>query len=303
MKMPSVEDYWAKRLRTKAFKRALTTTVAHELRSLAGERVEDVLDGKLVRGIIAEWDTRMIHRELVADLLIENTRRAGRRLGRQNESLLGLLDAGLVANIEGLLSDLAELPPSAEDLIAKMMQQEFVRRLFTDIIYSAIVNFYEKANPLFGALTARVLEEQIKGFIRLFMPMLQKQATAFAVNKQNQRLVLDFARIIIRQLLNEPLRHFTATATPTQRRKTEALVHEALGNPKVIALLRRVTLATWDDVYDTIRHKRVGELLQIEAHSAWLADRCVEMILPTLARPAILQLLAAEIGLAAGSKP
>jgi hypothetical protein len=303
MKMPGVEDYWTKRVRSKAFKRTLTSAVAHELRSLAGERVEDVLDGKLVRGIIAEWDTRMIHRELVADLLIENTRRAGRRLGRQNESLLGLLDAGLVANIEGLLSDLAELPPSAEDLIAKMMQQEFVRRLFTDIIYSAIVNFYEKANPLFGALTARVLEEQIKGFIRLFMPMLQKQATAFAVNKQNQRLVLDFARTIIRQLLNEPLRHFAATATPTQRRKTEALVHEALGNPKVIALLRRVTLATWDDVYDTIRHKRVGELLQIEAHSAWLADRCVEMILPALARPGILQLLAAEIGLAAGSKP
>ncbi|MBI1818023.1 MAG: hypothetical protein HYR72_23840 [Deltaproteobacteria bacterium] len=301
--MTGTGGYWPKRIRSKAFKRTLTTAVADELRSLAGERIEDVLDGKLVRAIIADWDTRMVNREFVADLLIENTRRAGRRLARQNESLLDLLDAEMVADIDQLLSELAELPPSAEDLIAKMMQQEFVRRLLTDVIYSAIVNFYEKANPLFGALTARVLEEQIKGFIRLFMPMLQKQATAFAVNKQNQRLVLDFARTIIRQLLNEPLRHFAATAMPTQRRKTEAFVHKALGNPNVGALLREVALATWDDLYESIRHKRVGELLQIEAHSAWLADRCVEVILPALARPGILQLLGAEIGLAAGGKP
>jgi hypothetical protein len=170
--------------------------------------------------------------------------------------------------------------------------------LFTDIIFTSIVSFYQKVNPLFGALTMRVLEDQIKGFIRLFMPMLQQQATAFAVSKENQRILLDFARAIVRQLLNEPLRHYAGMVSSGQRTKAEVFIRKAVGNAKLDSQIRKVALAAWDDLYAAIQNKTVGDLLRLEEHAGWLAARCVEVILPALSRPHILRFVAAEIALA-----
>jgi hypothetical protein len=89
---------------------------------------------------------------------------------------------------------LAERSSHTEEFVGDIMRQEFVRRLFTDSIFTSIVSFNQRINPFFGGLTMRVLEDQITGFIRLFMPMLIEQATAFAVSKDNQRIALDFAR-------------------------------------------------------------------------------------------------------------
>jgi len=296
------DRYWQKRVASKSFKRALTAVVTQELRSVSAERVRDVVDVELVRTVIREWDTRMLDREFVADLILQVSRRAGGRLGRRGKSLLGLLDRRLVADIDEILGEEMELSVHAEQLIAKMMRQEFVRGLFTDIIFTSIVSFYEKVNPLFGAITVRALEEQIRGFIRLFIPMVQQQATAFAINKENQRILFDFARAMTRQMLDEPLRHYAVMWSSGQRKKAEALARKALTDANLDSLVRRAAFAAWDDVYQAIRNKTVGDLLRLDEHAAWLAARSVEMILPAISRSSVIRFVATEFALAAAEQ-
>jgi hypothetical protein len=228
-------------------------------------------------------------------------RRVTSRLRRQDESLLDLLDRQLVADIEALLTQPAERSAQAEEFVGNIMRQEFVRRLFTDIIFTAIVSFNQKVNPFFGALAMRVLEDQIKGFIRLFMPMLLEQATAFAISKNNQRMALDFARQIIRQLLAQPLRNYVMTTSPAQRKKVEAVIRKAVANAKLESAIREAAAVAWDDFYGAVRDQRVGDLVRLEAQAGWLAERCVAAILPVLARPHVGRLVAAELTLAAGT--
>ena len=45
------------------------------------------------------------------------------------------------------------------------------------------------------------------------MPMLQAQAIAFAVDRANQRAVLDFARAVARQLLAMPIGRYASAAS------------------------------------------------------------------------------------------
>jgi hypothetical protein len=300
------DQYWQKRLRSSAFRRNLTALVVRELQSLSAERVKDVVDPGLVRTMLLQWDVRMVNRELVADFIIHANHGVARRLNRGRRSLLGLLDRQLIADVDAILEEDGALSTHAEAFVGKLMQQEFVRRLFTDIIFTAIVSFYQKVNPLFGALTVQVLEEQIKGFISLFMPMLQKQATGFAVSRENQRILFDFTRAIVRQLLDEPLHHYADLVSPGHRRKAEALIRHAIGNPagnaKLDAAIRRATLAAWDDLYQAIEEKQVGEVLRLQDHAGWLAERLSDVLLPALARPQVRRFIAAEMAMAAAGQ-
>ena len=293
--------YWQRRLRSPAFKRELRAVVRRELTALAGERVHDVVDPAFVRSLIREWELRMIDRTRLSELVIEATRRAARKQHAQPPR--HVLDAQLITDVDALVREGLALSADAEEAIASIMRQDFVRGLFTDIIFSAIVSFYQRVNPLFGAITMRVLEEQIKGFIRFFMPMLLQQATAFIVNQANQRVAMDFASAIVRQLLAQPLPRYSDSLTPGQRRKIEALIRHAMVNEKLDAFVREATLAAWDDVYALVKDRRVGDLVRLEEEASWFAERCVEVIVPALSRPHLLEFIAAEMTLFAGRQP
>ena len=288
--------YWQRRVRSRAFKRELTALVRRELTALAGERVRDVVDAELVRSIMRDWDTRMIDRTRLAELIIEGTRHSVRK--RRGEPLRRL-DPQLITDVEAIVREGVALSAGAEDAIAAIMRQEFVRGLFTDVIFSAIVSFYQRVNPLFGAVTVRVLEEQIKGFIRFFMPMLQQQAIAFIVNQANQRVAVDFVGVVVRQILEQPLPNYSAMITPAQRRKLETLIRHATASAKLDSIVREATLSAWDDLYAVIADKRVGDLLRVEEQAGWFAERCVEFVAPALARSHVVEFIAAEMALAA----
>jgi hypothetical protein len=288
--------YWQRRLRSRAFKRELTALLRRELTALAGERVRDIVDTELVRSMIREWETRMIDRAQLAEVIIEGIRHSARR--RRDEPLRRL-DSQLIADVASLVREGFALSAAAEDAIAAMMRQEFVRRLFTDIIFSAIVSFYQRVNPLFGAVTVRVLEEQIKGFIRFFMPMLQQQATAFIISQANQRVAMDFIGVVVREILEQPLPSYLATITPAQRRRLETLIRDATASTKLEAVVREATLSAWDDLYAIIADKRVGDLLRVDEQAAWFAERCVEFVAPALARSHVVEFIAAQSALAA----
>lgn len=293
--------YWETRIRSREFKRALTELAVREMRALARERIGDVVDAELVRTLIRELDPRVIDRAIVADLVVAGHRRMGARLAGRKQSLLDLLDRRLLADVEAALGAAMELSPRAEELVAGLMRKEFVSRLLADVIYTAFVAFQQRVNPLFGAFATRALEDQIKGFIRLFMPILQARAITFVTEPRNQRSGIEFAAAVTRQLLAVPLAHYAAMATSGDGKRAEALIRKAVQNAKLGALTRQAALAVWDDLYAAIRTRRIGDLVRLEEHADWLAERCVEVIRPALSRPHVLRFIAAEVARAAGA--
>jgi len=289
------DPYWGKRVRSKDFIHGVTAVLAEEITALSGQRIKDVVDARLVRKIIAEWDGRMVDPDIVTDLVIAANTVVAQRLRAKNTSVLGLLDEHLVAGIDAVLADDIVLSKHIKDFIEKVMQQEFVRSLFTDIIYTSIVAFYERISPLFGGMTLAILEGRVKSFIRLFMPMVQREATNFAISTTNQRLFSTFARSIVRQVLSEPLPQFSAATSSGRRRHVEALIRKSIGSRTLESLVRELGLAAWDDVYKRVRNRKVGDLLHVEEHARWLAERATELIVPILSRPRVLRLVAAEV--------
>lgn len=293
--VPAAERHWNARIRSGEFKRALRALAAQELKDLARQRLSDVIDVQFVRTMIRDLDPRVIDRAIAADLVVETNRRVRTRLAAAEGSLLDVLDRRFVADIGATLEAATEVPSGAEAFAATLMRQEFVRRLFTDVIYTAIVSFNERVNPLFGAFAARALEDQIKAFIDRFMPMLQAQAIAFAIERRNQRIVLAFARSVVRLLLDVPVARYAAIAASAGGKPAEAVIRSAVQNARLGALVRQATLALWDDFYAAARNRRLGNLLQLEAHADWLGARAVEIILPLLSRPHVRRFIAAEI--------
>lgn len=290
----AAEQYWTKRIGSRPFRRNLAAAIAAELRALAKQRVGQIIDPDFVREMIRHWDARIVEREVLAEVAIAANRRTARRLGARSESLLDLLDRQLVADLEAAIDARLQLTDRGREFVAALMEREFVRGLFTDVIYTALVSFQRKANPLFGGLAMRALEDQIKGFIGLFMPMLQAQATAFAIDRSNQRAVLDFARAIARQLLELPIGRYAALAAGEGAESVEALLRQAAANARLADLARRAALLGWDDLFAELKNRRVGELLRVAEHAGWLAERCVDMLLPLLSRPGVAALIAAE---------
>jgi hypothetical protein len=290
-------QYWAKRMRSKTFKDRFTALAAAEIHALSEQKVKDVLDTRLVRALICEWDSRTLRHEAIADLVVQASRVIEARLTEMQQSLVGLLDKRVVASVDALLAEEMIISQPVEDLVAKIMQQEFVRSLFTDVIYTSIVAFNERINPFFGGITMALLEEQVKGFIRLFMPMIQKQATAFATDKRNQRTFSAFARAILRELLSEPLPRYFAMLSPTQKKKAEALIKQSIGAPKIESLIQDMALTVWEDLYRRIRNRRVGDLLHLEERARWLAERSADIVVPALVQPRILRFVVEEIAL------
>lgn len=292
---PVAERYWPKRVRSSTFKHHVRELVGREFATLARRRLQDVVDAAAVRASLKEWHPRAADRELLADLVIRAGRELTQRLAREERSALGLLDEDVAASIDELLGEEFELPTEVDEFVARMMQQEFVEDLLTDVVYTALAAFNRRVNPLLAAVATRMLEDQIKGFISLLMPTLQRQAVAFATDRANQRVAMDFTRAVIRELLNEPLKTYAATVSPGQRRKAEALVGRTLRTPRLDRALRDAALSAWDGFYKRNRLKPVGALVKLDRYAGWVADRIVEVLQLIFARPDVLQFVLSEI--------
>jgi hypothetical protein len=179
------------------------------------------------------------------------------------------------------------------------LRQEFVHNLFVEIIHTSIVSFNKRVNPLFGGLTSSMLEGQIKSFIRMFMPMIQEQAVAFAISKSNQRIFLDFSRSIVRLFLDVPLASFASMVSAQQRQQVEKLIRHAIGDTKLESLGRQLAVSAWDDIYAKINKRKVGNLINVEQHARKLADRFADLVLAGLTRPGIIDLVVEETTLGA----
>lgn len=275
------------------FERSLTALIAGEIRSLARLRVKDAIDARVVRRLIDE-NVRLVDPEVLADLVTHGLDAGMNTLKEKNRTVRTLLGDELARSFDRLLDEDPASSARAGDLVASLMRQEFMQRLFTDIVYTSIVSFNERVNPLFGRFAVGMLEDQIRGFIRLFMPMIVERATAFALSPRNQTLLFGLARTIGKRFLDVPLSSVLEMLSPAQKRQIDRLIAEAVGDATFQALSQEIALATWDSLYARVRNERVGDLLRLDAHAGWLAERLARPLLSLISQPAFLRLIAAE---------
>jgi hypothetical protein len=290
--------YWTDRVQSEEFMCALQSVLEEEFRALAGQKVGDLVDADAVAELIRRWD-RTVSQRVVAEMVVEVSRLLAQELSEKKTSVRGLLDSRIAGDLDAILERKIVLSERAEDFISGLMQREFVQTLFTDIIHTSIVAFYKRVNPLFGAVATSMLEDQIKGFIRLFMPMVQRQATAFVIDEKNRALFSEFSRSITRELMREPLPDLTVFLSTGRSKRAEALVKKFVASSKMRALVRDMTLAVWDGVYHRLQKRKLGDVLMLDKQAGWFAERGVEMILPALSRPHLRQFVEKELQLAA----
>lgn len=293
--------HWSSRVRSPKFKRELTALVAEEVRAAAQAKVKQVVDAKRARRLLERIDPAAFDEAILADLVLEAGRTVRAKLRAKKKSARGLLGAELSASVDALLGEPIVLSRQAEKLIGQLMQTELVRDLFTDVIHTSIVSFNKRLNPLFGGVTMTALEPRIKGFIRLFMPMIQQQATAFVVDKRNQAVFADFTASILRELLNEPLPNLLALAAVRGKGKSRPLVRDLLSSPQLRLLQREMALAVFDQTFARLGERTVGDVVALEENAERVAAEIVDMITPLLLRPRVVDFLAREVALAADS--
>jgi len=280
----------------------LTAALAADIASLADEPIENLVDPAAVRALLERSET-LVHHEVVAELIVAASRRIARDLRTRQSSPWDLLDAELAAEIDLLLDTDIILSEDAENLVGRMMGRELIRDLFTDVIHTAIVSFNKKVNPLFGGLASAMLEDQIKGFIRFFMPLVQARATSFVVDRRNQELFSDFSRSFVRELLDEPIPNLVALVSAEQKRDATPLIHKLAASESLRAMTREMALSVWEEVFAAMRHRKLGELVDVETHAGWLAEQAAPVVTAALARPHLAAFLHREFGGVAAVPP
>ncbi len=170
-----------------------------------------------------------------------------------------------------------------------------MRKLLAELIHSAIVSFNKRVNPFFGGLTAAVLEDQIKGFIELGMPMLQEQAVGFALRPANQQFAVDLARSLIRGVMAEPIGDLVPVSSPSQRKRTAALLARALESERFRNAAPEVAQQLWGDVYEQIRDKKLAQLVDVDLLAENLAGPIAQLMIAGLSRPRIAEFLEAQL--------
>jgi hypothetical protein len=292
--------YWTRRVRSPGFRRELAAMLAGELRSLAQKKVGAVVDAKRVRRRIERREGRAIDQRVLAELIGEVGDAVVRELRKTHRSARDLMDDDVAGVVDALLEE-APILAHAEELITKVMQQELVRDVLTDVIHSSIVSFNERINPLFGGMAMMMLERQIKSFIGLFLPMVLEQATAFVIDRRNRELFADFARAIVRGLLEEPLPRLFPPPSTGSTKKSPDLVGALMRSPELGTLDRQMKLAVWNAVFARLRNRKVGDVLLLEENADRMAADAVELLLPFLLQPSVVGFLERELLLATGA--
>lgn len=267
-----------------AFHVGLVAAVRAEISVAADEPLEAFLDGAAVRDVLTQADG-LVWQEVVAEMIAIATRRVRAELGARRESPWELLDDELAEVVEELLARDVALSADAEDFVGRMMRRELIRDLLTDVVHTSIVSFNKKVNPLFGGFATSMLEGQIKGFIRLFMPLVQDQATSFLIDRRNQTAFSDFSRSFVRELLDEPIPNLISLVSAQTASDDTPLARRLAASNKLRSLSREMTLAVWDDVYAALRRRKLGDIVRLEEYADWLAEQGAAVIAFGMARP------------------
>jgi hypothetical protein len=266
--------------------------VREEIAAAGSAPVRDLIDAGQVRAAIAAWDPASVRAAAAARVAVKVNERLEKRLGRARRSLEEMMGPSVMEGVNALLDEDLPNPQALEQILAQTIRQKFVRKLFAELIHSAILAFNKRVNPIFSGITASMLDDQIRGFISLGMPMLQEQAVTFALSRANQDFVVDLARSLIRSVLAEPLGDLVPRASAGQRARIESLIVRVLESDRFREQAPVMALRVFDDVYAQLRDEKLAVLIDVESLAEVLAEPIAELAIAVLTRPRVASLLA-----------
>jgi hypothetical protein len=91
-------------------------------------------------------------------------------------------------SIKAILLQPVDVP---KETLEELIDQPAIRELFTTVIYSSIINFWKKINPLLGAVAAAAAENQIRDFIQPFMPTVISMSVDFVTDEKNNDMMME----------------------------------------------------------------------------------------------------------------
>lgn len=103
------------------------------------------------------------------------------------------------------LTEQVEVKPSREFLY-KIVEQDAIKELITNIIENSIIEFNKKLNPLFGAMQMTGMDKQIKNFINFFLPTLLPRMADFIYSTTLTNEKSHLERDILQTILNSPIK-------------------------------------------------------------------------------------------------
>lgn len=292
--LPDNASAWLARLQSPSGRRALCEVIRDEIGEAGGQRLRELVDERQVRAAIAAWDPQSLNAREVARATVRSAERIEKRLRKQRRSIEDIAGAEVMDGLHELLDSELPNPEALEEILAQTLRQEFVRKLFAELIHSAILAFNKRVNPIFAGLTAAVLDEQIRSFIALGMPMLQEQAVAFALSRANQTFVVDLARSLIRAVLAEPLADLVPPTPVAQRAQVERLIERIIASERFRERAPAAALSLWDDIFAQVRDQRLSNFVDTSVLAQVLCEPVAELALAVLSRPRVTQLLAAD---------
>jgi hypothetical protein len=294
-----LSKHWNQRVHSKAFKVALKKFYLDDMTELSKMRLGDVVDDKIVRRMIREFEFDIFDQKEMTQLVLSQYYATTNFLKKKNFPVSQLLDAKTIRSIEKVVDENVIHPKQFEKILKKIMEQEFIGKFFTDMVHLSIVSFYKKVNPIFGGITVSLLEKQIKGFIGLFIPLVQERATAFVVSPENQALLIQFCRNIFLMMLDEPMGRFVTTPSVKKKKQIETLLREGQVTQEAVLITRQGLLIVFDECYKTLSKKRLKDLFNLNPKNLnWLASNIVEIALPQLQRAHVQEFFVKEIELA-----
>lgn len=289
--LPEEAAAWLARLRSPQGRRALRAVVRDEIDAAGNQRLRDLVDERQVRAALAAWDPASLDAGAVAGAAVGVAERMEKRMRRQRRSLEDVAGAKVMDGVHALIDAELPNPEALEEILAQTLRQEFVRKLFAELIHSAILAFNKRVNPIFSGLTASILDDQIRSFIALGMPMLQEQAVAFALSRANQDFVVDLARGLIRAILAAPIADLVPATPAAQRHRVARLVENILASEQLRERAPALALEMWADVFAQVRDRRLGEFVDTASLAGALAEPIAELALALLGRPRVARLL------------
>jgi len=283
---------WVARVRSPGFRRSLLRVVREEIAAAGSAPMRDLIDAGQVRAAIAAWDPASVRAAAAARVAVKVNERLEKRLGRAQRSLEEMMGPSVMEGVNALLDEDLPNPQALEQILAQTIRQKFVRKLFAELIHSAILAFNKRVNPIFSGITASMLDDQIRGFISLGMPMLQEQAVAFALSRANQDFVVDLARGLIRSVLAEPLGDLVPRSSAGQRARIESLIVRVVESDRFREQAPVLALRVFDDVYAQLRDEKLAVLIDVDSLAEVLAEPLAELAIAVLTRPRVAELLA-----------
>jgi hypothetical protein len=234
-----------------------------------------MLDSRIVRDVIRHWDVRVADQAALAEVVIAANRRGGRRLAAHRESLVDLLDPTFVAELERVIDTGLELTGRGRGFLTALIGERVrPRAVHRPDLHRARGVPAPRQPALGGWQCAARRSDQASSASSC--RCCRKQAVAFALDRANQRAVLDLTRAVARHLLAMPIR---ATRRRWPSRASAVRGAAARGRDQSAPHRSRPAryLAAWDDVFANVKNRKIGDLLRVEGTpTGWPigASRC-----------------------------